>query len=182
MTKKSHSEEDSELSQASASEPEVKTKGKKESPPVYELGFHLVPTVQDDGVAAVVEKIRASLGSAEIISDQFPARTALAYQVERSVQGKREKYNESYFGFIKFAMERSEMKAFEATLRGLSEVLRFLIIETVREDMPIARRAVFTSRQLEGETIKKPDVVAEKTVEVSEEELDKSIDALVATE
>ncbi len=171
MTNKSHSEENSELSQAN-----------KSDVPVYELGFHLVPTVQDDGVAAVVEKVRAALADAEIISEQFPARMTLSYVIERSVQGKREKYAESYFGFIKFAMERGELAAFQTMLRGTHEVLRFLIIETVREDAPAPRRTVFTSNRLEGETIKKPEAVAEKPAGVSQEELDKTIDALVSQE
>jgi hypothetical protein len=55
-----------------------------------------------------------------------------------------------------------------------------LLVETVREDVAPTRRAVFTSDRLEGETLKKPVAEAEKPAEVSEEELDKSIDALVA--
>ena len=172
MTEKSHPEAPAEgLTQAN-----------KDMTPIYELGFHVVPTVGDDGVAAVVELVRKALGDNEIISEQFPTRMPLAYTVERSVQGKREKYTEAYFGFIMFAMERENMPAFKVVVSGIPEVLRSLIIETVREDMPAPRRAVFASNRLAGETIKKPEVVAptEKTVEVSDEELDKSIDALVA--
>ncbi len=169
------------MTQTSQTE-EVLSQANKSGVPVYELGFHLVPTVQDDGVAAIVEKVRAALGDAEIISEEVPARMTLAYIIERSVQGKREKYSESYFGFIKFAMERSELAAFQTMLRGTSEVLRFLIIETVREDAPAPRRTVFTSTRLEGETIKKPEAVAEKSAEVSQEELDKTIDAIVTQE
>lgn len=169
------------MTQTSQTE-EVLSQANKSDTPVYELGFHLVPTVQDDGVAAVTEKVRAILGDAEIISEEVPARMTLAYVIERSVQGKREKYAESYFGCIKFAMERGELSAVQTALRGTPEVLRFLIIETVREDVPAPRRTVFTSNRLEGETIKKPEAEAEKPAEVSQEELDKTIDALVSNE
>ena len=58
-------------------------------------------------------------------------------------------------------------------------MLRSLIIETVREDIvPPKARAVFTSDRLEGETIKAPKAPKEVPAEVSEAELDKSIDAL----
>ncbi len=51
----------------------------------------------------------------------------------------------------------------------------------MREDATVApRRAVFTSDRLEGETIKKPAAAPEEKTAVSEEELDKSIDALVS--
>ena len=175
-TKKSHSAEVAELSQANKS-PDQPASGV----PVYELGFHLVPTILEDGVAAIALKVRAILGDAEIINDQFPALMTLAYTIVRSNQGKREKYNEAYFGFIKFATERENLPAMQAKLTALQQVLRFIIVETVREDIMPPHRAVFSSTRLEGETIKKPEAAPEKTVEVSEEELDKSIDALVTT-
>ncbi len=173
MTEKSHSAQ-AELSQAKS----LPT-GQAGTTPVFEVGFHLVPTIPEDGVAAVVEKIHGLLKDAEIISEQFPVRMTLAYQVERSVQGKREKYTESYFGFIKFATERDAMPEFQAALRAMPQVLRYLVINTEREDIANPRRAVFTSARLEGEVIHKPEVQAEVKAEVSEEELDKSIDALV---
>jgi ribosomal protein S6 len=150
--------------------------------PVYEVGFHIVPTVAESELGTVLEKIRALLakGDAEIIKEEFPAKKTLAYVVERSVAGKREKYAESYFGFIKFAIGKDAVGAFTAALRGTSEVLRFLVIETVREDAVAPRRAVFSSDRLEGETIKKPVATPEISGEVSEEELNKSIDALVS--
>jgi ribosomal protein S6 len=163
-------------------EKEVLTQAKKDTTPVYELGYHVVPTIPEDGVTAVVEKVKKALGGAEIISEQTPALMPFAYQIERSVQGKREKYTEGYFGFLKFAMDKSEMQAFKEAVRSMPEVLRFLVINTVREDAPAPRRAVFNSRQLEGEVIKKPEGPAEKPAEVSQEELDKTIDALVSTE
>jgi len=147
--------------------------------PVYEIGFHIVPTVGDEGVSAVVESVRKSLGDAEIISEGFPKKITLAYQVERATQGKREKYTESYFGHIKFAMQRDGITAFTEAVRVMQPILRFLIIETVREDIATApRRAVFTSDRLEGKTLEKPVAAPEKAAEVSDAELDKSIEAL----
>ena len=149
--------------------------------PVYEVGFHVVPTVGDEGVAGVVAEVKSALGDAEIINEQFPAKMRLAYTVERSLTGKREKYDDAYFGFIKFALDREYVNAFEDALRANKNVLRSLVIQTVREDIATApRRAVFASDRLEGATISKPEEVAEKSAEVSQEELDKSIDALVA--
>ena len=150
--------------------------------PVYEVAFHVVPTVEETKVGDVVETIRTVLtkASAEIIKDQFPQKMTLAYAIERSVAGKREKYAESYFGFIKFATERSEIGALETVLKNSKEILRYLLIETSREDIVIARRAVYSSNRLEGETIKKPTSTPEASGEVSEEELQKSIDALVS--
>ncbi len=163
-----------------------------EKTPVYEVSFHLVPTLPEDGAAAVVDKIRKVLAtpktgeSAEIIAEGSPQRMHLAYVVERAAQGKREKYSEAYFGWIKFAPAgqaalREIPQALAEELRAMPEVLRYLIVETVREDISARLvRAVFTSDRLEGQTLKKPASAPEKSGEVSEEELDKSIEALVA--
>lgn len=157
------------------------TQAKKEETPIYEVGFHVIPSVGDAGVSAVVEKIRKAIGEAEFISEGFPQKMTLAYRIERATSGKREKYTESYFGWIKFATSRERAQEFQQALAGIHEVMRSLVIETVREDVSLQpRRAVFSSDRLEGETIAAPKRVAEKAGEVSEEELDKSIDAIVS--
>ena len=149
---------------------------------VYEVGFHVVPTIAEAEVGGVVDAIHSELTplAAEIIKEEFPHKLALAYTIERSSHGKREKYSEAYFGWIKFATEPENIPALMEKLRAMKEVLRFLCVETVREDAQAPRRAVFTSDRLEGETIKKPAAATEQGGEVSEEELNKSIDALVS--
>lgn len=150
-----------------------------DSTPVYEIGYHVVPTVGDEGIPAVVDAIRAALKDAEIISEGFPQKVSLAYVVERATQGKREKYAEAYFGFIKFATDRDSLVAFTAKVATMPQVLRHLIIETVREDlMQQKQRSVFASDRLEGKTLEKPASTPEKAAEVSQEELDKSLEAL----
>ncbi len=148
--------------------------------PVYEIGYHLVPTVAEENVATEAAKIRSMLGDAEIIKEEAPKKINFAYVIERPGAGRREKYAEGYFGFIKFAIDKDQINGIEGKLRAMREVLRYLLIETVREDGN-TRRAVFTSDRLEGETLKKPVAAEEevKVAEVSEEELDKSIDAIV---
>lgn len=165
MQETSHSAE-AGLTQATSSEP------------VYEVGFHLVPTLSESEVTSAVEAIRALVGKV-IIKEEVPRKLTLAYIIERSKAGRREKFAEAYFGFIKFEAEKEQIPAIAEALRADQNVLRHLLIETVREDVTTSRRAVFASDRLEGETIKKPQAAEEKPAEVSEEELDKSIDALV---
>ncbi len=167
------------MAETSQVSPEISSQANADGRPVYEVGFHLLPSIPEEGLGAVVEKIRTLLGKAEIIAEGFPAKMTLAYTIERAHTGKRDKFTQSYFGWIKFVVEdRSNTQALQESLRTMPEVLRFLVIETTREDAKEApRRAVFSSDRLEGETIKKP-VAAEKGGEVSQAELDKSIEAL----
>jgi len=151
----------------------------KDSRPVYEVGFHLLPSITEENVGAAVEKVRALLNGAEILAEGFPVKHTLAYTIERAHTGKHEKFTQSYFGWIKFVAEdRSGLPALEAALLATHEVLRSIVIETTREEVKEApRRAVFASDRLEGETIKKVSET-EKGGEVSEEALDKSLEAL----
>jgi len=160
---------------------ETSSQAEQNKQPVYEIGFHIVPTVGENGIPGVVEKLRAELlkYEAEMIKEDFPRKILLAYIIERSAAGKREKYADTYFGSIKFALEREHIPAVEAYLRSAKDMLRYLLIETVREEVQVPRRAVFTSDRLEGETIQKPISAPERAGEVSEEELNKSIEALV---
>jgi ribosomal protein S6 len=149
--------------------------------PIYEIGYHLIPTLTEEQVAAAVSSLHKTLGDADVLKDETPIKIPLAYIIERRGQGKREKYSEAYLGFIKFATEKENIAALEQYLRTTHEILRHLLIETVREDPSVTpRRAVFTSDRLEGEVLKKPVAEAEIAGEISEEELDKSIDAIVA--
>jgi ribosomal protein S6 len=145
--------------------------------PVYEAGFHIVPSIAEEGIGAVVAKIRSLLGDAEVIAEGAPQKMTLSYTIERTTQGAREKFNQSYFGWLKFATDREHIEQLQAGLRAMPEVLRFIVIETVREEAQAPRRAVFSSDRLEGKTIEK-HTEAQKGGAVSEEQLDKSLDAL----
>jgi ribosomal protein S6 len=155
------------------------TQAKADTRPVYEVGFHVAPTIAEADVAGVIEKIRVLLGDAEIIKEEFPHKLVLAYTIERATSGKREKYNEAYFGWIKFATEKETIPTLMTALTATRDIIRFIVVETVREDAQAPRRAIFTSDRLEGETLQKPIAAPEKAVEVSEEELDKSLETLI---
>lgn len=173
--------ETAQAPEASTQAPNLSPQGNKN--PVYEVGFHLIPTIGEEGIGAAVEAIRKALGDVEIIKESFPNKVSLSYTVERATAGKREKYTQSYFGWIKFAltaeMGREVIPTLQTALGAMQHVLRFIVIETVREDISVARqRTVFVSDRLEGKTLEKPTAAKETPTEVSEEELDKSIEAL----
>ncbi len=156
--------------------------GMQEQETAYEVGFHLLPVLDEKAVQDSVDAIRAALSKqgAHIVTEHLPERMTLAYRIERSISGKREKYTESYFGWIKFTAESQAIPALSEAYKNMYNVLRFIIVEATRSEMVTPRRAVFISDRLEGATIQKPTVASEKSEEVSDEDLDKSIEALVS--
>ncbi len=168
-----------EMSQAAGSE--AFTQAKNDEAAVYEVGFHIVPQAEESGARAAAAKLRAYLekAGATILTEEAPKKMPFAYQIERAVHGKREKYTEGYFGSLKFEAPRDIIKLFEETLRADVEIVRFLLILTEREQPAAAPRATYASNRLQGETISRPAAPEEPRGEVSEEDLDKSIEALV---
>lgn len=169
-----------EMSQAA--EASSQANGPKDTRTLYEIGYHVVPTVEESSLGGIVDALKAEIGKAggEVESEEAPEKMTLSYVIERAVSGKREKYTESYFGWVRFrASERAGIPGLETFVRGNKNILRYLLIETHPEEAA-PRRAVFSSNRLEGETIKKPSAAPEAPVaEISEEDLNKSIDALV---
>jgi len=171
MAEISHPEQDSGLTQA-----------KNDEKTIYEIGFHVIPTVAEADAVLVHERVRNFIESTggSIIAEELPKRMALSYRIERSRAGKSEKYTESYFGWVKFEADRGSGSVMEKSAQADHDILRFIVIRTVREQIQVAPRAVFVSDRLEGETIGKPVAAPEKKEEVSEEDLDKSIESLVS--
>lgn len=149
---------------------------------VYEVGYLIVPSVAESDTAAVVEDLKKILAKAgmEVISEEAPKLIQLAYTMARSEAGRREKFSSAYFGWVKFEGAKSGIADIEAALQKNRSILRSLVMTTVRETT-YSPNMLLSSDRLEGETIKKREVVeAGKGKVVSQEELDKSIDALVA--
>ncbi len=173
MTKQVSQEAEAPFSQANGEEKSV-----------YEAGFHVVPTVAEDKVGGVVERIRAEIEKAggSIISEGSPKKIQFTYVIERARAGKREKYAEGYFGWVKFEASSAAVKHLETFLALDNDVLRSLIIHVSREEIvaPVAR-SVFSSNALAGEVLQKKPVAPEvQKVAASNEEIDKTIDSLVS--
>lgn len=144
-------------------------------PKIYEVGFHILPTVSEDGLAAQVAAIREAISSVNgtIIAEGAAKKMDLAYPMTKVAQNKRTTFNSSYFGWLKFETEPKGAKDIQATLKANDSIIRFLLVKTVREDT-MAPRKLFAKKKEDEE------VEAVVAPVVSEEEIDASIDKLIA--
>lgn len=147
---------------------------------IYELGYHLVPTVGDEKLGDAVAEIRNMVLKSEgvFIMEERPVLMTLAYTMVKVITGRRERHNSAYFGWVKFAMESRHVASLKEALDQNDSILRYLLVTTVREDTRAPKRVL--SREDSGKTISKPTRVSEKAAPISEEELDRSIAGLVA--
>lgn len=145
---------------------------------IYEIGFHIAPFVGDENVAHEVGEIKNALDKikADIISEDFPRLRPLAYPIDKQIKGDKKICNEAYFGWVKFETSTDLIADFKSEIEKLDNVLRFIILKTVRENTLHGSKFL---REKDARKEKKEDDKDEPKQEINEEEIDKSIDELV---
>lgn len=146
---------------------------------VYELGYLLVPTITEEDLPTVygnLKELVASFGGV-YISDDMPKMINLAYRMTKVIANVRNKFNTAYFGWIKFTMDSDKILELKKKLDLDSNLVRFLILKTVKENTIAAKRFVRGENHRRPMT-KKTDG-GEPVIPINKEEIDKEIDALV---
>ena len=146
---------------------------------VYELGYLLVPTIKEEDVGVSYGNLKELVSSfgGEIIADEMPKMTNLAYSMQKVTSNVRNKFSTAYFGWSKFTMDSPKILELKKNLDLDPNFIRFLILKTVKENTIAAKRFV------RGETYRRPKSKStenETVVPINKEEIDKEIDALVA--
>ena len=142
---------------------------------VYELGFILVPSFTEEKLpeafGVLKEAVEAKGGI--IIGEEFPKNLVLAYTMEKTINNKIERFKEGFFGWVKFEAAGADIAVIDAAMRLRTDVIRHLLISTVRENTIAAKRIIGARRAPKAGT---PNAAAP---EMSKEEIDREIEALV---
>ena len=103
---------------------------------LYELGFHIVPTVAEEAVSDEIAAVKKEIAShkGELVSEGGPVFIELAYPMDKSVSNKKQSYDTAYFAWIIFRGYSSRMDAFKEWLDAHPSILRHLLVKTNKED------------------------------------------------
>ncbi|MEK7219061.1 MAG: 30S ribosomal protein S6 [Patescibacteria group bacterium] len=147
---------------------------------IYEVGYLLVPTIDDVDVPVVYGNLKELIISfgGEVISDEMPKMTGLAYSMSKVLANVRHKFNTAYFGWTKFTMDSTKVLELKKHLDLDTNFIRFLIVKTVKENTIAAKRFIRGDSIYRRPMIKRNDNVP--AVPINKEEVDKEIDALIA--
>jgi ribosomal protein S6 len=148
--------------------------------PVYEVSFHLVPTLSADEMLAKFSSLKDMLAGAgaQFISEEIPKEFVLAYEFSHTVDNKKEWFTRSYFGWVKFECDESEISKIDAALKLDRGVIRYLLVKTVRESTLYGKRFGVPARRRPES---KHETVEEKKP-IDAVELDKELDAMLSDE
>jgi ribosomal protein S6 len=152
---------------------------------VYEVGYHIVPTIAEENLGEEVTALKDLLGDngANFISEEYPRLMELAYEMTRSIANKKQKFATGYFGWVKFECTPEEAKTIKELLDKNEKLVRYLLIKTVRENTISPKRA-YVKQENKRRTpfrVKDTPEVEEPTESikaVDEDEIDKEIEAL----
>lgn len=147
---------------------------------IYEVGFLLIPTIDEADLAKEFALIKGVLEKQEVafISESTPKLQVLAYQMRKKLNAVYQKYNNAYFGWIKFEGSAEVVANLKKALDANLSVLRHLIILTVKDDTMVGLRIAPKVENV-GKT-RKTEAPAPDRPKMTEAELDKTIAELVA--
>ena len=169
---------------------EVGSLAKTRSARVYELGYHIMPSIGEDELPKEVTKIKDILAQsdANIVSEEYPKLLTLAYPMTKVVDNKHTEVTSAYFGWVKFEVMPDVVASIEKALKDNKTILRFLFIETVREStMSVDQKSVRPPREEKPDTpeestqteSKSESKAKETPSQADDKEIDKTIDELV---
>lgn len=149
---------------------------------IYEVGYHILPTVKETDVEKEVGDIRAHIEKAggSFIAEGAPSLIKLAYPIEMRESEKYVAYDRAYFGWIKCEASPTLAKTLTAMLEKNPRIVRSVVFKTVREDTRAVMKAPTLKEVKRTDTIKSsPRRVEEaEKAPVSEKELDKALEEL----
>lgn len=150
------------------------TQGSQESvyalePRVYELGYHLLPTVDEGNLEKEREALVAIITQfgGTVISEEMPALINLAYDMDKVINNKRNTFSQAYFGWIKFYLNPDWIVEFEEDVSAVENILRYLVIKTIPENTIVSevpyklaksskKQVEDDEEELEGDDVERP--------------------------
>jgi len=147
-----------------------------DSKQVYEIGFHILPTVAEEKLGDEVSIIRNAIEQkGSVISEDFPKMRELAYVMSKHLDTKNVSYDKAYFGWIKLETDSEAISDIKKVADEHPNILRYIIVKTIRENV-LLTKPMEREKPVDGDEVEKKPKEKEK---MSEKEVDESIEELV---
>jgi ribosomal protein S6 len=144
-----------------------------ETTKLYELGYHVVPTVAQAELEKTLRALSALVESngGTVLGGEFPEIRDLEYSITHKTESGKKKFTNAYFGWMNFTSDAESAVSVQKALKSDESVLRFLVIKKKVDDTP--ETDMFTPKKREKK---------DEEVETDEEVADKAIDEMVKDE
>lgn len=142
----------------------------------YEFAFHILPTVVEEEVPQVFGELKTLIDRAggELTAEEAPQRFDLAYELVQSVEGRNRRYSQSYFGWVRFMLDRAKLAHLEEEIAHDTRLLRTMLVSLTKREAALPFK-LFEKRLEVPQAAEPADGAA---TPVSDEELDRSIEEI----
>lgn len=149
---------------------------------IYEVGYLLAPTLSEEEVPTIVGNLKELVSSlkGEFISEEMPKMIPLAYTMLKVVQNVRSKFDDAYFGWVKFEMDSVGILELKKKLDLDPNIIRFLILKTVRENTLAQKRFPAKEGGIKRKTFTAKKEGEEEVAPIDEKEIDEEIEKMVS--
>ncbi len=150
-------------------------------PTIYEVGYNLLGSLSEDQAVSGAGAVQAILKSEAIsfVGEHAPVKISLAYTITKKVNGRNERFDSAYFGWVAFEALPEAVVRIQAALEAEQNILRFILVRTSRDAVAAAQSGAVEAPVLGN--IEKPKREAEAGGEVSEAALEQALQSM-ATE
>lgn len=146
---------------------------------VYEISFIFDNKLDESTALGKAEQLKQSIAAlgGSFISEEAPYMRELAYEMIRVQNNQNVRFNEGYFGWIKFELAADKVKEFEKAIKLDEQVVRYMVVTTVRDNTvytkraPVIKAEVLAGNEDDGiiDTTSDPDIVEDaKEPEIKE--------------
>ena len=103
----------------------------------YECAFHILPTVADEEVGSVIDRLKALIARSggAVTDEEISERYDLAYEIIQPVDGVNRRFSAAHFGWIRFMLSPDALAGVAEEMKRTPEILRYLIIRLTREEV-----------------------------------------------
>ncbi len=110
---------------------------------VYEISFIFDNKLDESAALEKSNALKQSIATlgGSFISEEAPYMRELAYEMIRVVNNVNVRFNEGYFGWIKFSLTPAKVVEFEKTIKLDEQIVRYLVVTTVAENTVYTKRA-----------------------------------------
>ncbi len=137
---------------------------------VYELGFHLLPTVAESDVPVQFSQLKSTIEKqgGTFISESAPKLIKLSYSMSKTIKAEKMHYTNAYFGWVKFTLDPEKLELVEKDIKAFDPMLRYIIVKTVTESTMITEGvkgigADKEEEQPDGEAEVKNDILVDES-------------------
>lgn len=160
-------------------EKKEKKETKQENINVYEIGFHLTPSLSEEEVEKEVGFIKKVIEDAGgvFVSEGYPKMQNLEYTIVVPISMPKARFNVARFGWIKFEGTTEALEVINESLSRNDNILRMLVTKTTKENTLYGAKL---KQKKEAEERREEEAKkASEAPKVSDEEIDKSIEDII---